>query len=61
VQEYRQKQAAIEKKQKIRQLASERGIQLKTKIAKGPNPLSVKKKQLKPHAQHQPPHSSDQA
>ena len=36
--------AEIEKKNMIKQLSSEKGIQLKTKIVKGPNPLSIKKK-----------------
>lgn len=29
--------------------ASELGLKIKTKIAKGPNPLSIKRKKLRPH------------
>lgn len=40
----------MQKKLKIKQLSSQQGIQIKTKVVKGPNPLSVKKKQIKSHA-----------
>jgi hypothetical protein len=46
--EEQKKLAAIEeKKKRIRELSSQAGIQIKTKIAKGPNPLSVKRKKNK--------------
>jgi hypothetical protein len=47
VEEERRLQAIQEKKKRIRELSSQAGIQIPTKIAKGPNPLSVKKKKTK--------------
>lgn len=29
--------------------ASELGVKIRTKIAKGPNPLSIRKRKLRPH------------
>ena len=40
--EDKKQQAIIDKKKRIRDLSSQHGIQIKTKIVKGPNPLSVK-------------------
>lgn len=42
--EDKKQQAIIDKKKRIRDLSSQHGIQIKTKIVKGPNPLSVKRK-----------------
>jgi hypothetical protein len=47
VEELRKREAIEEKKKKIRELSSQAGIQIQTKIAKGPNPLSAKKKKMK--------------
>ena len=42
--ELNKKKAEEEKKAKVKELSSQQGIKIKTKIAQGPNPLSVKKK-----------------
>lgn len=47
VKELTKQQALLNKKMKIKEISSQQGIQIKTKIAKGPNPLAAKKKKTK--------------
>lgn len=47
VAQLQKQQQQEEKKRKIRELSAQQGFKVRTKIAKGPNPLSVKKKKPK--------------
>ena len=47
IERLKKQRAERDKKDRVRQLSSQQGIQVKTKVARGPNPLSVKKKQQK--------------